>query len=117
MDVSEWYSCVEGCGDEAVAERVGGDLLVDSGVFSEASHHPGCLVPVHSLPIAGSEDGSFGSLADGEVDGAGGTRRHGDNDGLTAFSMDPQRVMAPLEADISDIGAQGFRDAESVQCE
>ena len=117
MDVSERYSCVEGGCDEAVAERVGGDLLVDSGVFGEASHHPGCLVPVHSLPIAGSEDGSFGSFADGEIDGAGGTRRHGDDDGLAAFATDPQRVMPSLEADITDIGAQGFRDAESVQCE
>ncbi len=96
---------------------MGGDLLVDSGVFGEALHHAGGLMPVHPLPIAGSEDGSFGAFADGEVDGAGGAWRHGDDDGLAAFATDPQRVMAALEADISDVGAEGFRDAESVQCE
>ncbi len=86
-------------------------------MFGEALHHPGGLMPVHPPPIGSGEDGSFGAFADGEVDGAGGTRRHGDDDGLAAFATDPQRVMPSLEADISDIGAQGFRDAESVQCE
>ena len=61
-------------------------------------------MPVHPPPIGSNEDGSFGTFSDGELDGAGGAWRHGDDDGLAAFATDPQRVMAPLEADIADVG-------------
>ncbi len=74
-------------------------------------------MPVHPSPVGSGEDGSFGAFPDGEIDGAGGARRHGDDDGLAAFATDPQRVVSSFEADISDVGAEGFRDAESIQGE
>jgi len=74
-------------------------------------------MPVHPCPICCGEDGSFGAFPDGEIDGAGGARRHWDDDGLAAFATDPQRVVSSFEADIGDVGAEGFRDTQPVQCE
>ena len=71
-------------------------------------------MPVHPLTIASSEDGAFAAFPDHEIDGAGGAWRHGDDDGLAALATDPQRVMAAFEANIRDVGTEGFRDPESV---
>jgi hypothetical protein len=74
LDVSERDACVEGGGDERVAEGVGSDGLVDPGFAGEAANDPPGGVPVEALSVPAEEDRTVDPFADGKVDRAGRAR-------------------------------------------
>jgi hypothetical protein len=77
LDVAERYPGIEGRGAQRVPQRVRADLPGDPG----AAGHPaddagdaGGAVPVQPLPCCGSEQPTFSTLADRQVDRPGGAR-------------------------------------------
>jgi hypothetical protein len=62
-------------GDERVAQRVRPNGLGDPGAAGDAPNDSPGAVAVQSAPIGSQEDGSFGALADGQVDRPGSARR------------------------------------------
>ena len=71
LDIAQRDPGIERGGDERVAQGVRADVLGDPGTLSDAADDPGGTVPVQPPAIRRREQGSFGALADGQVDGAG----------------------------------------------
>jgi len=74
--------------DEAVAQRVGTNRLVDPRVSGKASHHASCLMPIHAFPGVCDEDRSFGSFADHEIHRACRARRQRHNHRVADLAHD-----------------------------
>jgi hypothetical protein len=74
-------------------------------------------VPVQPFPVRGGEQRSFGALADGQVDGAGGTRSERDGDDPAALASDDRGPVAALEAQVLDVRANGLEDPKAVERE
>jgi hypothetical protein len=72
-------------------------------------------VPVQPAAIRGEEDRSFGTFADGQVDGPGGARRERNGHQLAALAGDHQGAVAALDAERFDVGSGGFRDPKTVE--
>ena len=62
LNVTQRDFSVEGCGDEAVTQRVGADRLVDSGMSCWTTYNAGCLMLIHPVSRVGEEDRSFDSF-------------------------------------------------------
>jgi len=99
-----------------VPQGMGADLLVDSGAAGDATDNSCGTVPVEAFP-GGEEQRAFGTLADGQVDGAGGARGERYGDDLAALAGDDQGPVATLEAQVLDVGAGGIGDSEPVERE
>ncbi len=63
------------------------------------------------------EDRPGRSLADVEIEGPCRPRRQRDSGGLVAFAMDERGAVASVDVEVVDVGAEGFGDAQPVQCE
>ncbi len=63
---------------------------------------------VETATITYGEDRPGAAFADGQVDGAGGARRQGDRDGLTALAQHRQGPMPPLHPEGLDVRADRF---------
>ena len=59
----------------------------------------------------------FRSLADGQVNGAGGARCERDGDDFAALASDDQGPVAALEAQVINVRAGGLRHAQPVEGE
>jgi hypothetical protein len=55
LHVPQRHPGVEGGGDERVPQRVGADMLVDSGATGYPPDDPGGAVPVQPPPVRGEE--------------------------------------------------------------
>jgi hypothetical protein len=106
-----------GGGDERVPQRVGADLLGDPGAPGDPANDSGGAVPVQPFPVCGGEEGSFGALADRQVDRPGGARGERDGDDLAALAGDNQGPVPALQAQVLDVRARGLRDPQPVQRE
>jgi hypothetical protein len=94
-------------------------------VVSLASSH----LPAHEPPASASQPSATGSpvtieqdwsvlaFTDGEVDGAGGSGRHGDEDGLATFAKDGEGAVSAFETETLDVRADCFGDSQSVERE
>lgn len=100
----------------AEAGHVGGASR-PSGAAGEAPDDPSGAVAVQPAPIGRQEDGSFGALADGQVDRPGGARCQRDGDHLAALVGDHQGAVAALDTQGLNAGAGGFGDPQPVQRE
>jgi len=92
-------------------------MLGDPGAAGGPADDPGGAVAVQSPSVSGEEERSFGALAGGQVDGAGGARGERDRDDLAALAGDDQSAVAALEAQVLDVGAGGFRHAQPIEGE
>jgi hypothetical protein len=66
-------------------------------------------------PSAARNTGAAGAFADGQVERPGGTRRQRDDDDHAALGGDGQGPVAPFQAQVLDVGADGLRDPQPVQ--
>ena len=117
MHVVQRHSGVQGGGDERVPQGVRADVLGDPRAAGDPADYSRGAVAVESLPVDCGEERSFGALADGQVDGAGGARGERDGDDLAALAGDDQGAVAALQAQVLDIGARGLRDPQPVEGE
>lgn len=78
---------------------------------------PAAWRSLEALATNAEEDRTLHPLADGEVDGPGRARSERDGRHLSALAPDPQRTVAPLEADVLDVGTQGLGDPQPVESE
>jgi hypothetical protein len=62
-------------GDECVPKRVRPDVLNNPGLPGGAADDPGRALPVQPPPVRSQEDRASYTLADGQIDCPGGTRR------------------------------------------
>jgi hypothetical protein len=98
LHVPQRHPCVEGGSDERVPEGVRAHVLGDPGTAGHPAHYPGGAVPGQPPPVRGGEQRSFGALADGQVDGAGGARCERDGDDLAALAGDDQGAVPAFQA-------------------
>jgi hypothetical protein len=98
LHVAQRHPGVEGGGDERVPQRVGADLLGDPGAPGDPADDSGGAVPVQPFPVCGDEEGSFGALADRQVDRPGGARGERDGDDLATLAGDNQGPVPALQA-------------------
>jgi hypothetical protein len=82
--------------------------LEDPGAAGDPADDPTGTVPVQPPSVRCQEDRSFGALADGQVDCAGGARGERDGDHLAALAGDRQGPVAPVQPQVLDVGAGGF---------
>jgi hypothetical protein len=94
---------VEGGGDERVPKRVRADVLGDPGAPGDPADGAGGAVPAQPFPVRGDEEGSFGALADNQVDRTGGARGEGDGDDLAALAGDDQGPVPAFQAQVLDV--------------
>ena len=104
-------------GDKRVSERVGRDGLADPGAAGGLADDPAGAVPVQPPPVGGQEHRPAGPLADGQVDRPGRARRQRDGDHLAALTGDRQGPVPAFQAEVLDVGADGFGDPQPVQGE
>ena len=97
--------------------RVWGPTRLVIPASGGAPDDPGGGVAVEAGAVAAEEDRAVGAFADGEVDGAGGAGRHRDEDGLAAFAEHGEGAVAAFEAEVFDVGAECFGDAQAVERE
>ena len=102
---------------KAWSEGVGPDPFGDACLAGQAANDPGGGVAVKARAAMGHEDRSGGALADAEVEGPGGAGGHWHDDDLAALAADLQRAVAPLEAEVADVGPEGLGDAQAVEGE
>jgi hypothetical protein len=104
LHVAQRDAGVERGGDERVAQRVRPDRLVDARLAGQATHDPPGSVPVEAFALRAEEDRSLDTLADGQIDSAGGTRRERDGDDLAALAQNREGAMPALDAERFDVG-------------
>ena len=61
LHVAERDAGIQRGGDERVPQGVWSDSLVDPGATGDATHDPGCAVPVETLTVAGQQNRSLGA--------------------------------------------------------
>jgi hypothetical protein len=115
LHVAERYPCVEGGGDERVPQGVRAYLLGDSRAAGDPADDAGGAVPVQPLPVGGEEQRARGPLADGQVDGPGGTWGERDGDDLPALAGDDQGPVTAFLAQVLDVRAGGLGHTEPVE--
>ena len=86
------------------------DSLVDPGSTRDASHDPRRAVPIETSTSAVTEDRTFASFPDGEIDRPGGAWGERDGHGLAAFAVDHQGAVTAFEAQLVDVRADRFGD-------
>ncbi len=67
LNVTKRHASVQGGGDEAVPQRVGGDVLADAGPSGQAPNDAGDAMAVEALSGPGHQDGTTQALAGGQV--------------------------------------------------
>jgi hypothetical protein len=98
-------------------ERVRADVLGDPGTAGDPADDPGGAVPVQPAPVPGGKQRSLGTLADGQVDRPGGTRRERDGYHLAALAGDDQGAVPALQAQVLNVRPGGLRHAQPVEGE
>ena len=91
--------------------------VVESGSVANGTYPTVGGARVESLSVVSLQDRSFSSFADGEVQGSTGPGHQRDRGGLVAFADDLQRAVTAFKAEVFDVGAAGFADAEPVEAE
>jgi hypothetical protein len=89
----------------------------DAGGLSEVPQAAGGGVPVHPGAAGVQQDRPAVPVADRPVDGPADRRRQRDQDDLGALAAHPQDPVAVLLAEVGDVGAGGFEDAQAEQSE
>ncbi len=115
LDVSKGNAGVKRAGNERVPEAVGADPLDDPGTPGKPLDGPIGGVAVHPTALGAEEERARRSLGDVEVDGPGRAGSQGDRYVLAALPHNLERSVSPLEVEVVDVGAQGLRDAQSVE--
>jgi hypothetical protein len=85
------------------------------GALADRSDPAARGAPIQALAVASAEDWAFVAFANGEVDGAGGTRDERNRCRLVALADDAQGAVPPFEAEFLDVGGAGFAHSQSVQ--
>src|SRR6516162_5800102 len=93
------------------------DGLGNPGTAGGLADDPPGAVPVQPPPVRGQEHRPARTLADGQVDRPGSTRRDRDSDYLAALAGNRESPMAALQAQLLNIRAGGLRDPQPVQRE
>ena len=91
------------------------DLLGDARAAGDPADDTGSTVAVESAPVRRGGHGPLGSLADSQVDRAGGARGERDSDDLSALASDHQSAVAALQAKVPDVGAGCLRYPQPVE--
>ena len=70
---------------------------------------------IQPLATTSEEDRTVGPFADSQVDRSGYPGCEGDGEDLAALADDGEGAMPALEAEILDVGADGFGDSQPVE--
>ena len=89
--------------------------LADPGSARDPADDPPIAVPVQPAAVADDEDGHSAAFPGGRVDRPGSARSKRDGDDLASLASDSQRSVSAFRAQVLDIGAGGFGDAQPVQ--
>jgi hypothetical protein len=81
----------------------------------DTPNDPACRVAIDPLPVGSHEDRPVAAFTNHQIDGPGRPGRQGDGDDLAAFAQDGERAMAPLEAKVLDVSAEGLGHPQPVQ--
>jgi hypothetical protein len=91
--------------------------LSQASPLTDRPNPPAGGAPVEALPISPAQDRSFEALTDGEVDGSRRAGHERDGRGLGALAQDAQRSVAPLTAQVLDVGGARFAHPQPVETE
>ena len=117
LDVAERDARVESGGDEHMPPGVRTDSLVDPGPSGDTAHNPGSAVTIETATPTVAEARTAAVFTDGEIYSPCGSRGERDRDGLAALAVDDEDAVSSLEAELFDVSADRFRDAQPVQRE
>jgi hypothetical protein len=95
----------------------GAHALGDPRPSIDAAHDPSGRLSIDPPPVDSHEDRPVAAFADRQIDGPGRPGRHGDGYDLAALTHNGERAVAALEPEVSDVGAGGFGDSQSVEGE
>ncbi len=87
----------------------------DPGALGQPSHHPSSGVPGQALAVVAEEDRPFEPLSDRQIEGPGSAWCEGDDDSLAALAVHHQGAVAPVEAELVDVGTERLGDPQTVQ--
>lgn len=116
LDLAERDPGVERAHDEPGPQHVGMDVA-KSGPLGDRADPAVGGAPVQALAIASQQDRAGAALADGQVDGPGGARHERDDGRLVALADDAECAVAPLEAQVLDVGGARLAHPQAVQPE
>jgi hypothetical protein len=115
LDVAERHPGVERGGDERVAQCVGPHTLGDARASGDAAHDPTSCVAIDPPAVGAGEDRSLAAFPDCEIDGPGRPGREGHGHDLASLAPDRERAVAALQAEVLDVRADGFGNAQPVE--
>jgi hypothetical protein len=91
--------------------------LTDPGPLGDRTNPTMRGSSIKSAPISAEEDGTFGPLSNGEVDGPASPGDEWDDGRLRALAHDLEGAMPSLEAEVLDVGLTCLGDPQAVQSE
>src|SRR4051794_35381638 len=80
----------------------------------DAAYDPAGAVAVHACTVRAEEDWAVEPFSDRQVDGPGGAWCEWDDDDLAALAQHGQGAVTAFEAELVDVGAECFGDAQPV---
>ena len=92
-------------------------FLRQPGAASDPADDPPGAMPVQPPPVSGQEERAITSFCDGQVDRSGGAGRERDGDHLAGLASDDQGPVPALQAQVLDVRAGRFGDAQPIQDE
>ena len=107
---------IEGGHDERRSQHVR-VYVAESAALADRGHPSVGRAPVESLTVPAAKNRPFVTLADDQVDGAGGAWDERDGGGLVALAGDPQGPVATLDGEVFDVRLARFAHPEPVQTE
>jgi hypothetical protein len=116
LDIAKRNTRVESRHDERGPEHVRMHLSQASPP-TDRPDPPVRGAPVEALPVSTAQDRSLEALADGKVDGSRRAGHERNGRGLGALAQDAQRSVAPLTAQVLDVGGARFADPQPVKAE
>ena len=99
------------------ARSMWGWTVADSGPLGDRAHPAVGGAPVEPAAVVAEQDRPRRPFADGQVDRPGRPGHQRDDGRLVALADDAQGAVAPLEAEVLDVGRARLADPQAVQAQ
>ncbi len=87
------------------------DRLLYPCMSRQSSYNASCLMSVHAISRVGQENWAFIAFSNGEIHSSCSTGSEWHDHGVPALAHDSERVVASFNAEIVNVGSDGFRDS------
>ena len=117
LDIAQWDAGVERGGDERMTQRVRSNAFVEPGSTGEATNNSPRRMPIETIAVIVDQDRPVETFADGQGDSPRDAWCEGHGGQLAALAHHGEGPAPALHAERADVGAECFRDPQTVQCQ